>query len=375
LSNLIRIPPGVLELGRPLPWSVFDADGNILLCQGYVIRTNVQLEQLFRRGLFRPRNTDLSGTTASPQENRKRNPFEDYPDLLQALELTQRAITSEEASAHARLMGLTRMLGKVCEHAPDMCLALIHLYSTEPTVLEQTLFTAILCQLTARQFGLDPERTAMVSAAAFTANLALVQVADQLNASNHILNESQRAVIRKHPERSARALEQAGITEQQILTIILQHHEQADGGGFPRGLSGMDICPEAEILALSERYIAMITRRGYRDRISVSHALRLIASLANGTCRPAVSRALLGVLGDYPPGILVRLKSREMAVMTRRPEADKGPFARVLFDPEGTPCPHYPERDTSQPGFSVLAQEQPEFIPSMDFSRIWNFRH
>jgi len=375
LSSLIRIPPGVLELGRPLPWNVYDADGKILLCQGYVIQTNVQLEQLFRRGLFRPRNTDLSETPVSPQENRRRNPFEDYPDLLQTLELTQRAITSEDPSAHARLMGLTRMLGKTCDDAPDMCLALIHLYSTVPTVLEQTLFTAILCQLTARQFGLDPERTAMVSAAAFTANLALIQVADQLNASNHILNESQRAVIRKHPERSARALEKAGITEEQILTIILQHHEQADGKGFPAGLSGMDIRPEAEILALSERYVAMITRRGYRDRISVSHALRLLASLAGDVCRPAVSRALLGVLGEYPPGILVRLKNREMAVITGQPEADRGPFARVLFDPEGSRCPHYPERDTSQPGFGIQAQEQPDVIPSMDFSRIWNFRY
>ena len=150
MSSLIRIPPGVLELGRPLPWNVYDANGKILLCQGYVIQTNVQLEQLFRRGLFRPRNTDLSETAASPQENRRRNPFEDYPDLLRTLELTQRAITAEEPSAHARLLGLTRMLGKTCDDAPDMCLALIHLYSTEPTVQEQTLFTAILCQLTAR---------------------------------------------------------------------------------------------------------------------------------------------------------------------------------------------------------------------------------
>jgi len=375
LSSLIRIPPGVLELGRPLPWNVYDADGNILLCQGYVIRTNVQLEQLFRRGLFRPRNTDLSDTGDSTQESRKRTPFEDYPDLLQTLAQTQNAITEEQASAHARLTGLTRMLGKTCDDAPDMCLALIHLYSTGPTALEQTLFTAILCQLTARQFGLDPERISMVSAAAFTANLALIQVADQLNASSRILNESQRAVIRKHPERSARALEKAGIDEQQILTIILQHHEQADGGGFPLGLSGMDIRPEAEILALSERYVAMITRRGYRDRISVANALSLLARMAGKICRPAVSRAFLEVLGKYPPGTLVRLENREFAVITGYPEADRGPFARVLFDPEGTPCPRYPERDTSLPGYGIHAQEQPDVIPSMDFSRIWNFRH
>ncbi|WP_236744141.1 HD-GYP domain-containing protein [Marinobacter similis] len=57
------------------------------------------------------------------------------------------------------------------------------------------------------------------------------------------------------------ALQEAGIDNKLIATIISQHHEQADGKGYPYGLSGTEIRPEAEILALCERYVAMITKR------------------------------------------------------------------------------------------------------------------
>lgn len=92
MNNLVRIAPGALELGRPLPWNVYDANGNVLLRQGYVIQTDNQLEQLFERGRFKPRKIER------PQEDivedqRQRNPFADYADLLQTLEVTLSAIT------------------------------------------------------------------------------------------------------------------------------------------------------------------------------------------------------------------------------------------------------------------------------------------
>ncbi|MBW0148296.1 HD-GYP domain-containing protein [Marinobacter arenosus] len=373
MHNLVRIAPGALELGRPLPWNVYDADGNVLLRQGYVIQTNSQLEQLFERGRFKPRKIERPHEEIF-EDARERNPFADYPDLLHALETTLNAITEGDPSAQKRLMGLTRMIERTCTEAPDASLALIHLYSIGPTILEQTLFYAILSQFIARQFGLEEKRLSVLTAAALTANLALVPVADQLNASNKVLSDQQRTVIQKHPERSVQALQAAGIDNRLMNTIIAQHHEQADGSGYPLGLSGTDIRPEAEILALSERYVAMITKRAYRPRMNVANARRLIATLADGKFRPAIPRALLQVLGDYPPGILVRLDNNEVGVVTGRPVRARGPFVKAIFGPRGNRYSGTFERDTSILEFNIRALEEPEIMPSMDFSRIWGFQ-
>ena len=373
MADLVRIAPGALTIGRPLPWDVYDTDGNILLRQGYVIQTNSQLEQLFERGRFKPRKIERPQEEVF-EDTRDRNPFADYPDLLHSLEATLNAITESDPSAQKRLLGLARMIERTCTESPDATLALVHLYSIGPVIHEQILFYAILCQFIGRQFGLEESRVAVLTAAALTANLALVPIADKLNASNTVLNDEQRSVIRKHPQRSIQALRAAGIDNKLLLTIIAQHHEQADGSGYPKGLSGTEIRPEAEILALAERYVAMITKRAYRQRMNVANARKLIANLADGKYRPAIPKALLQVLGEFPPGILVRLENNEVGVVTRRPVRARGPFVKAIFGPRGNRYTGTFERDTSEPDFGIKALEEPEIMPSMDFSLVWGFR-
>jgi hypothetical protein len=373
LTELVRIAPGALTIGRPLPWDVYDADGNILLRQGYVIQTDSQLEQLFERGRFKPRKIERPQEEVF-EDTRDRNPFADYPDLLHSLEATLKAITDSDPSAQKRLLGLARMIERTCTESPDATLALVHLYSIGPVIYEQILFYAILCQFIGRQFGLEEKRVAVLTTAALTANLALVPIADKLNASNTVLNDEQRGVIRKHPERSIQALQAAGIDNKLLLTIIAQHHEQADGSGYPKGLSGTEIRPEAEILALAERYVAMITKRAYRQRMNVADARKLIANLADGKFRPAIPKALLQILGEYPPGILVRLENNEVGVVTRRPVRARGPFVKAIFGPRGNRYTGTFERDTSEPDFGIQSLEEPEVMPSMDFSLVWGFR-
>ncbi|GBO86598.1 HD-GYP domain-containing protein [Marinobacter salsuginis] len=373
MTELVRIAPGALTIGRPLPWDVYDTDGNILLRQGYVIQTNSQLEQLFERGRFKPRKIERPQEEVF-EDTRDRNPFADYPDLLHSLEATLNAITESDPSAQKRLLGLARMIERTCTESPDATLALVHLYSIGPVIYEQILFYAILCQFIGRQFGLEESRVAVLTAAALTANLALVPIADKLNASNTVLNDEQRSVIRKHPQRSIQALRAAGIDNKLLLTIIAQHHEQADGSGYPKGLSGTEIRPEAEILALAERYVAMITKRAYRQRMNVANARKLIANLADGKFRPAIPKALLQVLGEFPPGILVRLENNEVGVVTRRPVRARGPFVKAIFGPRGNRYTGTFERDTSEPDFGIQSLEEPEIMPSMDFSLVWGFR-
>lgn len=374
MSHLVRIAPGALTIGHPLPWDVYDADGNVLLCQGYVIQTDSQLEQLFERGRFKPRvievpqkDTETSGNEAEC------NPFAHYPDYLHSLEKTLAMIASGKPEARKHLQDLAHAIEQACIRAPDSSLALIHLYSIGPTIHEQIIFYAILCQLIARQFGLDEQRIPLLTEAALSANLALVPVADKINAFNKILSEEQRSVIRKHPQRSIRALKAVGIDNELLFTIIAQHHEQADGSGYPEGLSGADIRPEAEILALAERYVAMITKRAYRQRMNVTAARKLITNLADGTFRPALTKALLQVLGEYPPGTLVRLENNEVGVITGRPIRARGPFVQVVFDPSGNNYDTRQERDTSEPVYNIRALEEPDIMPSMNFSRIWGF--
>lgn len=359
-------------VGKPLPWTVYDVSGNVLLRQGHVIHSESLLEQLFERALFYPRKP-VEFKPELVEDIRTCNPFQEYPGLLRELETTLTAISDRQSDASQRLTALARLIDDICLSAPDPSLALVHLYSVEPTAYEQTLFYAIICHFTARALGFEENRVLVLLGAALTANLALLPFLDKLNRSARSLTDQQRQVIRKHPLLSAKALREAGIKNRQLLTIIEQHHEHHDGTGYPVGLTCENTLPEAQILALAEHYTAMITRRAYRDRLTVTDAMKAIRSAALDSARPEINSALLNALTPYPPGCLVRLANAEVAVITHRPARHTGPTAQAIIGAKGDFYHRACKRDCSLLEFSIRVIEDVDVLPSMDFGLLWEF--
>ena len=60
---------------------------------------------------------------------------------------------------------------------------------------------------------------------------------------------------------------------QPVAEMVLQHHERLDGSGYPRGLSGAEILPEARILAVADVVEAMSSHRPYRAALGMEAAL------------------------------------------------------------------------------------------------------
>ncbi len=69
--------------------------------------------------------------------------------------------------------------------------------------------------------------------------------------------------VKKHPELGAKALEEAGITVDEIRLITLQHHEGYDGGGYPYGLKKDEISLYGRIVRIIDVYDAITTNRSY----------------------------------------------------------------------------------------------------------------
>lgn len=57
-----------------------------------------------------------------------------------------------------------------------------------------------------------------------------------------------------------------------LAEVILQHHERLDGSGYPRGLEGDDVMPEARILAIGDVLESMTSRRPYREPLGLYKA-------------------------------------------------------------------------------------------------------
>jgi HD-GYP domain-containing protein (c-di-GMP phosphodiesterase class II) len=72
--------------------------------------------------------------------------------------------------------------------------------------------------------------------------------------------ESDEIAYRKHPELTIEIIKNRKmIVSEKVTNIILQHHERADGTGYPAALPGNRVIPEAQVLALADRFDELTT--------------------------------------------------------------------------------------------------------------------
>ncbi len=75
--------------------------------------------------------------------------------------------------------------------------------------------------------------------------------------------------------------------------LILSHHEKFDGSGYPRGLTGKEICLGARIFSVIDAYDAMRSVRVYKDPIPAAEAVDEVIRCCGSHFDPEVVQVFL----------------------------------------------------------------------------------
>ena len=84
--------------------------------------------------------------------------------------------------------------------------------------------------------------------------------------------------------------------------VARHHHERWDGSGYPDGLKGAEIPPEARIMAIADVYDALVSKRVYKDKMSFEKADAIMLEGMGSQFDPALRetyQAARPALEDY----------------------------------------------------------------------------
>lgn len=117
------------------------------------------------------------------------------------------------------------------------------------------------------------------------------------------LTPEEMAIMRTHAAAGADILGQVQ-SPWPLREMVEQHHERLDGSGYPHGLAGDRILPEARILAVADVVESMTAHRPYRPALGADAALDELRRGRGTLYDPAVVDACLAALpglGSDPP--------------------------------------------------------------------------
>lgn len=169
--------------------------------------------------------------------------------------------------------------------------------SRDPYTAGHQRRVAQLAVAIARELMFRDEKVKVIDLAAQLHDIGKISVPTEILSKPGDLGRLEMDIIRTHPRTGHEILKDIDIPWD-LAEIVLQHHERLDGSGYPGGLKGPHILPEARIIAVADVVEAMSTHRPYRPARGIEEALQEIGSHSGTLYDPAAVRACLSLFRE-----------------------------------------------------------------------------
>ncbi|MEY4413506.1 MAG: hypothetical protein RIQ53_799 [Pseudomonadota bacterium] len=337
-----------IVLGQPLPFNVRDHDRTLLLAKGQLLRTPAQLQALMQRGAL----VDLAELQSQADALRMAKPQE-LPRMWKRCldQLGESLLRAGEAGFRETVEEAAGPVRALIERDPDLAIFQVLRPADNPLLkygTDHAVHAAICTQLVARRLGWEEADVQRAFKTALTMNVGMLELQGLLATQTTPPTPEQRRAIHAHPIESRRLLELGGVSDADWLRAVEDHHETADGQGYPKGLR--EVGDIAALVHRADVYTAKLSPRAGREAMAADQAGRQMFMQDQGH---PMTAALVKEFGVYPPGCWVRLTNGECGIVVRRGPTVMTPVVAVMTTAGGQTLSRPVRRDTSQAGQAV----------------------
>jgi putative nucleotidyltransferase with HDIG domain len=176
----------------------------------------------------------------------------------------------------------------------------------------------------ARAAGCSADELRTVHTAGLLHDIGKFAFPDRILFADGGLSADDLALVREHPVSGAELVRSVEGLEE-IAAVILAHHEQVDGSGYPLGLRGDRIPALARMISVADVYDVITSRDTYRTPVSRTEAIAELQRVAGTQLDAEYVRLFIDVLehdrldfahnraADFEAELEIEQKIRELA--------------------------------------------------------------
>ncbi|TAL33949.1 MAG: HD-GYP domain-containing protein [Spirochaetes bacterium] len=245
------------------------------------------------------------------------------------------AIKSDEVFPLDSIDTTIRTIMKMLEEDQNVFLFLAGLEEGKNYLVTHSVNVTFYSLLIGRALKYTPDKLKELAMGTMLIDTGMVKMPAYIAYKQSNLSDHEFNLIKTHPLHGYRLLKQLGKMKEKSALVSLQHHEQFDGKGYPRGLKGNQIDEYARISAIADSYEAQISSRSYRGKHSSYHAMRNLLSSGVNKFDPVILRVFVSLMSVYPIGSIVELNDGSVGLVigsvNKKPLR---PLVKLIFDAE-----------------------------------------
>ena len=147
------------------------------------------------------------------------------------------------------------------------------------------------------------------------------------------MTKAETNLMRLHPAYGVKLMQSVQTLPAVVRQIILFHHETADGSGYPNGIKADTLDQAVRIVSIANDYDNLcnqyVVRRSKTPAEALSHMYKEVVKYDK-----AALSAFIRVLGVYPPGTIVKLRSGKVGIVMSVESDDILHPNLMIYDPD-----------------------------------------
>jgi len=209
------------------------------------------------------------------------------------------------------------------------------------------LNVTVLSMMMAKSIEISEKEARMLGMAALLHDIGKAEIPDKILMKSDELTKSEQSFYEEHCEIGARMALEYGMPKR-LATIISQHHEFADGSGYPKRLLNDQIDPLARLLCLVNGFDNLCNPKVPSKAMTPYAALAHLFANQRSQYDETLLRRMIKSLGVYPPGSIVQLSNgMHGIVVSVNPNNPLRPYVMM----------HNPLHDREQPDILDLRED------------------
>ncbi|MBK1722524.1 HD domain-containing phosphohydrolase [Thiocystis violacea] len=237
----------------------------------------------------------------------------DFSEATRAFRDILTRVRTDPAAARARA---ETMVGALVDNLLDQSESFIRLLSEKAG--EQSSLHAInvtlVSLLLGRRLGFDSAALQCLGLGALLHDIGKLELPNRLRWREEGFTTAERNLYKQHVAEGVEVSARMGLPDE-VRCILAQHHEHADGSGFPQRLSGDALTPAAAIVALVNYYDNLCNPSNPLAAMTPHQALSLIFAQSRAKFEAKTLETFIRMMGVYPPGSVVMLTDDRYALV------------------------------------------------------------